>query len=121
MYTVDVSSTSLSAAHWLAERRQLASHPPPRSPSSQGSESVSVVVQSEAEVSSSSDAICCARMYLYTSARGKQEGLLTHGLVQLAFANDTCSHQHSASVCMPVCLCVCMCVWLVLLHASIKY
>lgn len=56
---------------------------------------------------SSGDDICSARMYLYTSAQGKQEGLLTHGLVQLAFANDTCSHQRSASVRSHVCVCVC--------------
>lgn len=57
---------------------------------------------------SSIDDICSARMYLYTSAQGKQEGLLTHGLVQLAFANDTCSHQHSAGVCVHGCGCECV-------------
>ncbi len=48
-------------------------------------------------------------MHLYTSAQRKQEGSLTHGVVQLAFANDTCSHQqHSVSVSVLVCVCVCV-------------
>lgn len=44
-------------------------------------------------VPSRNNSFCPARMCLYTAARGKQEGSLTHGPFQLAFANDTYLHQ----------------------------
>lgn len=84
----------------------------------------SFVVQSEPEVPSSSGDICSARMYLCTSAEGEQKGSLTHGPVQLAFANDTCSPQRHAvpvRAHAPVSMCVCLCVLRVLLHIAIKY
>lgn len=41
-------------------------------------------------------------------AQGKQEGSLTHGSVQLAFANDTCL-QPATLVWACACMCVCVC------------